>query len=376
MTLKILHILHSLQVGGLENGVVNLINRLDPVRFQHAICCIDASGPMAERIQCPTDIHEIGKGGQRDYLLPFRIARVIRRVRPDIVHTRNWGTIDGVIAAKLAGVKHLVHGEHGREATDPSGANKRRKQFRKLISPFISRFVTVSDDLGKWLINDVGVPSNKVVQIINGVDTVRFAPEIVSPSAREREGLSPDAFVIGTVGRLDPVKDQQLLIRAFALLKRCNTVQAQRLKLLIVGAGPERDRLTQLVAELGVGDAVLMPGERRDVPDQMRNMDLFVLPSIAEGISNTILEAMASGLPVLATSVGGSGELIEDGVSGYLFPTGDVERLAALITQCLNNRELSRSLGSTARRRCEEHFSLKAMAAAYARMYEDVMVVS
>jgi len=370
--IKILHILHSLQVGGLENGVVNLINRLDPERFEHAICCIASSGPMAERIERPVPIHVIGKGAERDSLLSVKIARVVRTVRPHIVHTRNWGTIDGVPGALLGGVRRIVHGEHGREATDPTGANRRRQQARRLLSPFISRFVTVSDDLRRWLVDEVGVASAKVVQIINGVDTERFSPAADRAAAKALVGLDPRSFVVGTVGRLDPVKDQQLLLRAFAAFARGMAAGGASSALVLVGAGPEEERLRSLAAELGMTDSVHFTGERRDTPELLRAMDLFVLPSIAEGISNTILEAMASGLPVLATDVGGNGELVVENESGFLFPSGDGDRLEELLFRCSADDAVRASLGVAARGRCLEHFSLEAMADAYGRVYLEV----
>jgi hypothetical protein len=159
MKIKILHIVHSLQIGGLENGVVNLINNLNSDTFEHAVCCIDSSGPMADRIKRPVDIYSLKKGDNRDYLLSLKISKVVRKVRPDIVHTRNWGTIDGVAGARIAGVKKIIHGEHGREATDPRGANSLRKRVRKLLGSWISQFVAVSDDLRSWLIDDVGISS-------------------------------------------------------------------------------------------------------------------------------------------------------------------------------------------------------------------------
>lgn len=370
--IKILHILHSLQVGGLENGVVNLINRLDPERFEHVICCIASSGPMAERIERPVPIHVIGKGAGRDSLLPFKIARVVRTVSPHIVHTRNWGTIDGVPGALLGGVRRIVHGEHGREATDPTGTNRRRQQARRLLSPLISRFITVSDDLRRWLVDDVGVDSGKVVQIINGVDTERFFPPEDREVVKVRAGLNPRSFVVGTVGRLDPVKDQQLLLRAFAGFARGFAAGEALPVLIIVGGGPEEERLRELAADLGITGSVYFAGERRDTPELLRAMDLFVLPSIAEGISNTILEAMASGLPVLATGVGGNGELVVDTKCGFLFPSGDDARLKELLFRCASDFSLRGSLGGAARTRCLEHFSLAAMAAAYGRVYREV----
>lgn len=410
MKIKILHILNSLQIGGLENGVVNLINHLDNCKFEHAICCIESSGPMADRI-IPKDvkIYEIKKNG-RDYFLPLKLMKLIRQVRPDVVHTRNWATIDGVIGARLAGVKRIVHGEHGREATDPTGANNARKKIRKILNPWIPCFVTVSEDLKRWLINDVGIPSAKVTQIINGVDTGRFRPAADKAAAKAKAGFSPDSFVIGTVGRLDPVKDQKTLIRAFAGLSATDPINEDHYPvtaampvsssgdvggrvrdvtdlplmiraslplpspaLLIAGSGPEEKNLKGLARELGIADKVYFMGERTDVPEVLQVMDVFVLPSIAEGISNTILEAMACGLPVVATRVGGNAELVDDGKSGVIFRAGDDTGLAATLFSYMDNRSLLEAHGLSARQRAKDLFSLSRMVKAYDKLYRSVV---
>jgi sugar transferase (PEP-CTERM/EpsH1 system associated) len=376
--IRILHILHSLQVGGLENGVINLINNLDPDRFEHTLCCITTSGLMADRIVHPVEIIALGKGGGGDYLLPFKLARVITRIKPNIVHTRNWGTIDGVVAARLAGVHRVVHGEHGREAADPTGTNRRRLLMRKFLHPLVSGFVTVSADLKQWLVNNVGVPEEKVVQIINGVDTDRFMPVADKASAKTAMGLPPDSFVMGTVGRLDPVKNQQTLIRAFAGLitnKTNETRKTNKTKLLIVGSGPEESNLRKLTHDLGIVDRISFMGERKDIPELLRAMDLFVLPSMAEGISNTILEAMASGLPVVATNVGGNVELVVDGETGAIFGSGDYVHLSALLSEYATAPKIMAAQGRSARKRVEERFSLSRMMREYERLYQSVMEV-
>jgi sugar transferase (PEP-CTERM/EpsH1 system associated) len=373
MRLKILHILHSLQIGGLENGVVNLINHLDHDRFEHSICCIKSSGPMAQRItRRDIQIIELKKKG-RDYFLPLKLMNLIRRINPDIVHTRNWSAIDGVIGAKLAGVVHIIHGEHGREANDPTGKNQVRKKVRRLLNPWISRFVTVSAELRNWLVHDVGVPDWKVVQIINGVDTNRFCPPQDKAAAKTKAGLPPDSFVIGSVGRLDSVKDYTTLIRAFASVLNGQTGLTGltgKTVLMIIGSGPEERKLKLLAEELGVADKTVFLGERIDIPELLQSIDVFVLPSIAEGISNTILEAMACGLPVIATNVGGNPELIQDNHSGFLFIPGDHKGLAnALFFYCLNNSVL-REHGIQGRKRAEERLSLSAMVKKYEELYE------
>ncbi len=366
MKIKILHILHALGVGGLENGVVNLVNHLDFEQFEHEICCVTQSGAMAQRLTRRVKIHEIGKGAGRTYLLPLRIAALIRKVHPDIVHTRNWGTIDGVIGARLAGVKNVVHGEHGREATDPNGANYRRQIFRRLLAPAISRFVTVSSDLEEWLVKDVGVLPSKVRQIINGVDTAKFFPAVNRREVKRKFGFTDSRVLVGIVGRLDAVKDHPTLIKAIH-------AQAQSIHLLIIGSGPMEENLRSLVAQLKIDSRVSFLGVRSDIPELMKAMDVFVLPSIAEGISNTILEAMSSGLPVVASRVGGNPELVIPGETGELFEAGKFEELAGILSTYCSDPALIELHGHQGRARVEEYFSLDVMVQKYAEMYRSLV---
>lgn len=368
MKIKILHILHSLQIGGLENGVVNLINNLNSERFEHAICCIDSSGPMAERINRPVEIFSLDKGEKRDYLLPIKITGIINEVRPDIVHTRNWGAVDGILGAKFAGIKYIIHGEHGREASDPEGRNGKRKRIRKALSPWISQFVAVSRELNDWLIHDVGISSKKVIQIINGVDTEIIKPTMSKTELKSEIGLSPDTFVIGSVGRLDPVKDHETLLKAFAgaVKKHCD----RKMALIIAGSGPLKNKLIATAGKLNIGHNVIFTGERDDIIQLYNCMDIYVLPSIAEGISNTILEAMASGLPVLASNVGGNLELIDQNRNGFFFFPGNREELASLIGRYVDNYSLVTEHGSNSRQRALNNFSLHYMTERYGDLYQ------
>ena len=366
--LKLLHIIHSFDVGGLENGLVNLINHLDPERYAHEVCCIATSGPMASRLERPVIIHELGKGASdKSYQLPLKLAGLIRSSVPDIVHTRNWGTIDGITGARLAGVKKIVHGEHGREASDPHGKNRKRKIIRKLISPAISRFVPVSADLNDWLINDIKVPAKKVYLIINGVDMSKFEPAVDKHALRRRLGLAEDCPLIGIVGRLDPVKDHATLIKAFAKVSGLA-------QLIIVGDGPMRQSLQSIVGELKLTDRTVFLGTRNDVADILGALDVFVLPSIAEGISNTILEAMSSGLPVVASRVGGNPELVADNTTGVLFEPGDHEHLTRILSNYITNQGLTRQHGQAGRKRVEDEFSLEIMVQKYDELYSSLMI--
>jgi len=362
--IKIVHVVHSFGVGGLENGVVNLINRLDE-HFEHTVLCLSRSGAMAERLinrrvallemKLPTD----------KFRFPIlKLSRVLRGLAPDIVHTRGWSSVDAISAARVTGIPFVIHGEHGWEASDPQGRNRRRMLVRKCLSPLVDRFVTVSDDLKRWLHQSIGIPERKIARIHNGVDVRRFSHG-QREAARRLLGLEDPAFVVGTVGRLDAVKDHTSLLQGFESITRLE----QRAYLLVVGDGPMREEIQAQARRLGILDKVKLLGERDDIPLLLQALDVFALTSIAEGISNTILEAMASGLPVVATRVGGNPELLEHGVTGQMVSARDVTALAEALRNYLRAPELRRAHGANARARAERDFSLERMAAQYADLY-------
>lgn len=363
----VVHVMHSLQTGGLENGVVNLVNTADD-GFRHIIVCVTEAGPLRSRVKAAVDVFTLNKRPGHDLGAFLRLRALLRRLRPAIVHTRNWAAFDAIPAARLAGVRVLVHGEHGREVGDPEGRDARRNRIRRLFAPFVSQFVTVSRDLARWLVEDVGLPARKVMTIHNGVDLARFGHGD-RREARERLGLPSDTMIVGTVGRLDPVKDQAGLLRAFA------TVAAEHpgSMLLIAGDGPCREDLSRLVQALGIDGRVRLLGDCRDVPGVLAALDIFALPSIAEGMSNTILEAMASGLPVVATRVGGNPELVEDHVTGRLVVSRDPGALAEAMAAYLDDAHLRALHGKAARQRVTERFSLDRMCESYVDLYRRLL---
>jgi len=364
--IKITHVVHSLEVGGLENGLVNVINHLAPSVFSHSIICLIRSGELAKRIiHEDVSIRELGLNPNRFKFPVMRLAKMFRELRPDIVHTRAWGTIDGVMAARVAGVRRVIHGEHGRHAADPEGRNRKRILLRKCLSPMIDRFTTVSDDLKRWLTETVGIAPQKIVRIHNGVDTERFSLS-GRDVARHELGLDASVIAIGTVARLDPVKDHGSLLRAFASIRQSGAPVC----LVIVGDGSMRHHIESQIRDLRIGDRVRLLGERQDVAKLLTAFDVFSLTSIAEGMSNTILEAMACGLPVVATRVGGNPELVEHHVNGQLVKVGDVRDIASAFQSYVDNANLRRDHARNARRIAEQKFGLERMAAQYAQLYQ------
>lgn len=359
----IAHVVNSLAIGGLENGVVNLINSSD-ARFRHAIVCMSGDGPLRDRLRPGIEVVVLGKRPGQDPWAFLRLVRLLRRMQPLIVHSRNWPAFDAVPAARVARVPLVVHGEHGREAADPEGRNGRRNRIRRALAPLVSHFVCVSDNLHRWLVDDVRVAPSKVTTIHNGVNVGRFGHGGQLES-RVKLALPAKVPIIGSVGRLDPVKDQAGLVRAFETV--CST--HPEALLVIAGDGPCRSDLQQLVESLGQSARVRLLGSRDDIPTVMAALDIFALPSLAEGMSNTVLEAMASGLPVIATRVGGSPELVEDGVTGVLVPRQDQAALAAAVAAYVRDPDLGRRHGCAARERARAHFSLERMVQSYTDLY-------
>jgi len=368
----IAHVIFRLDVGGLENGLVNLINRMPADRYRHAIICLDNFTEFRRRIARPdVPVFALHKAPGNSPMLHWRLWRLLLQLRPDIVHTRNFGTLEAAIPAALAGVRARIHSEHGHELVDIGGRSRRHRWVRRAFRPWVHRYIALSKDLERYLRDRVGVPPVRLAQLYNGVDTERFRP-----ASRIREPLPcdgfarPEHFVIGTVGRMQAIKDPVLLARSFVQVLRDVPDAARRLRLVMIGDGPLWDQVRAVLDEAGATDLAWLPGERDDVPRILRGLDLFVLPSLSEGISNTVLEAMASGLPVVATAVGGNPELIDAGVTGTLVPRGDATRMAHAIGGYLEDRELCRRHGAEARRVAMRRFSMDAMVHAYLAVYD------
>lgn len=363
----VVHVVNSLAVGGLENGVINLVNSTGG-DLHHAIVCLIEEGAMRSRLRPEIPVFVLGKRPGQDPGAFVRLVALLRRLRPAIVHSRNWAAFDAVPAARLAGVRRVVHGEHGRDIHDPEGRNAKRNWIRRRCAPMVSHFVAVSRDLERWLRESVRVPADRVSTIPNGVDLSRFV-QAGRLQAREGLGLVPEAPVICTVGRLDPVKDQVGLVRAFAGLLPAHPEAT----LVIAGEGPCRDGLARVSVDLGVANRVRLLGECRDVPGVLNAADVFALPSIAEGMSNTVLEAMASGLPVVATRVGGNPELVEDDVTGRLVPIRDPAALREALAAYLDDPHLRAMHGKASRQRVVECFSLERMCRDYTDLYRRLL---
>jgi len=287
------------------------------------------------------------------------------------MHARGLSGLDALLPALLAGVRHRVQGEHGWDVHDLHGKSARSIWLRRLHAPLVERYVTVSKHLERYLIDDIGISPKRITQIYNGVDTDRFRPRLGErPSVLPRTFVDSESIVVGTVGRAQPVKDQATLVRAFAELVR--RPGGSGLRLVVVGAGPLLDELRRLAKSLGVDEQTWFTGAADQVSEFLQTFDIFVLPSLAEGISNTILEAMATGLPIVATNVGGNVELVENGVTGSLFAPGDVATLSRLLASYAADASVRAERATAARRVAVDRFGLTTMVDRYQLMYEQL----
>ena len=366
----IAHIVHRLDYGGLENGLVNIINGLPSRTYEHVIICMTRATGFRERIRrAGVAIHELDKSPGKDPGAYLRLWRLLRRLKPDAVHTRNTGVIDSQLIAGLARVPRRIHGYHGWDVDDLSGTDPGRNRLRRLCDPLIDRYVVVSRQIGAWLADTLAVSPTRITHICNGVDVERFRP---SPTgATSQETTRP--VVIGTVGRLQAVKNQMLLVRACGLLLREAPQLAGTWHLRIVGDGPGRPAIEAAIREEGLEQLAAIAGWTDDVPEALRSIDIFTLPSLNEGISNTILEAMATGLPVIATAVGGSPELVANDETGFLVPVNEPAALADRLLRYLQSPRLAASHGRAGRLRAEGEFAMARMVENYARLYRDVI---
>jgi sugar transferase (PEP-CTERM/EpsH1 system associated) len=359
----------------MEQVAISVINHT-ATRYRHAVIALVGIGAMRNRITDPAvPCLSLDKKPGKDWGCYFRLWKMLRRLKPDLVQTYNIGTLDVAPVAWLAGVPRVVHAEHGRDVADPDGTNRRYRAMRRWLEPFIARYVAVSTDLGKWLRESVGIAPAKVVCIPNGIDIERYAGAAGSRELRSLLGAfaPPGTLAVINVGRLDPVKDQAGLIAAFKLLCDSSPATAARLRLVIVGEGACRNDLETQIARLGLHSQVCLLGDRKDVPEILAECDVFALSSVAEGIPLTLLEAMAAGLPIVATRVGGVGEVVVDGVTGTLVEPSNPAALAHALRGYVENESRRGQRGGAGRQRVEQRFSLPAMLAGYTSLYDEIL---
>ena len=349
------HLAFSLQTGGMERLLVEFARRADRQRFRlHFFSLTDRGTPGDDIEGCDWPVSCLAKRSGFRWGAVRRLAEAFRQHELHVVHTHNSGAmIYGALAAKLAGVRAVIHTRHGQRF----GASRRQNWSFACISRLIDRIVGVSQDIAQQCLRE-GLPSGRVRTIWNGIDVTRFA--YVGSSVGGPAVL---------VARLVPEKDLPTLLQAVALLVR----REPAFRLQVAGDGPCMQETRQTIQRLKLNDHVQLLGECRDVPSVLRQASLFVLPSRTEGISLTLLEAMACGLPVVATRAGGNAEVVQDGRTGLLVPVGDAEQLAGAIQRLWRNPDESRRFGEAGRERVVQHFDVNRMVGQYEDLYREVL---
>jgi sugar transferase (PEP-CTERM/EpsH1 system associated) len=364
-----MHVIGTLGHGGLEQGVLKIATGLDPARFEQTICTIWSLDYMPAR----QDIRVIplNRSAKNPGFITRDLLSLFARERPHIVHSRNWTSIEAVLAARLARISAVVHSEHGRDVLPLSSEPLRRRLFRRLCYRLADRVFAVSRELKQEFVSALGISPNLFRVIYNGVDTKVFFPSVEQRDTQRRKlGISPNTVVVGSVGRLDAVKDHRTLLQAAETAVN----QGSDIYVVLVGDGPQRGPLAQQLQGMpALRDRVIFAGRTFDVAQWLRAFDIFALPSVFEGTSNTLLEAMASGLPVVATRVGGNIELFEENQSGLFFEVGDFQGLAAHIVRLAASPQLRQTLGAAARNHVEEVFPLEKMIRNYGDMYAELL---
>lgn len=366
--LRVLHVVPRLGLGGTEHGVLKVLAGLGDEQFEHRICAVrgmDASFVDGMNVTVRTCSVGSAKAGFQFPL--FRLMRIMKEFRPHIVHTRNFGALEAICAARLARVPVAIHSEHGYELEILRGLPIRRRMLCRALFPMADAVFAVTRELCLYHSRQSWLPAGAFRTIHNGVNTERFAPRRTDAAEiRNQLGIPAERFVIGSVGRLVPIKDHWTLLRAVEVVLR----RRKDVHVLLVGDGPERAKLQEYVAASPeLTGHVTFFGASDRIPELMNAMQVFVLPSICEGMSNTILEAMATGLPLVVTRAGGNPELVVDGSIGFLFPPSDVQALAKHLMMLAESPDIRRSFGEGARLRAVEQFSLERMIRSYRDLY-------
>ncbi|MBJ6727103.1 glycosyltransferase [Geomesophilobacter sediminis] len=364
---NLLHTVLSLETGGLEKMVVDFAQHLDRERYNVEVCCFDTLGALSEELERQGIRATLLQRNQKHYdaLFPLRLSRLLWEKKVHILHMHSGTFFIGTQAGILTGTPPMVYTDHGRHFVEP-----RLLPFMdRFSSQFARKIVAVSKELQSYLTEIIRLPREKVITINNGIDTRKFSRRDKPRHLLDELRIPRDHAVVGTVGRLAQVKDQFSLVKAFAQARQ----KLPEMTLLLVGDGPMRDELQACAVELEVQDHVVFAGNRSDTHDIYNLFDVFMLTSLSEGTSISLLEAMASGVVPLVTNVGGNPSLVQDGHNGLLVAPKDVAAMAQAICFLVSGAEVRRRLSASAVQTVQENYSIDRMIREYQGMYEELI---
>lgn len=364
--LRVMFLITSMPVGGAETLLVSLIHGLDRERFVPLLCCMKQLGPLGEDLAAEIPTFHGMIENKCDFTVIRRLTQLFRQERIDALVTVGAGDkmFWGRIAARLARVPVVISAIHSTGWPDGIGLLNRLPWLTR----WTDAFVGVAAAHGRHLTNVEHFPADKVRVIPNGVDTRRFSPERKGAAVRRKLGLDAAAPVVCIVAALRPEKNHELFLRAAACVQR----EIPAARFLIVGDGPERTRLEALRHELGLDESVRFLGNRADIPEVLAACDVFALTSRNEANPVSILEAMASGKPVVAPRVGSIAESVIDGQTGLLIAAGDVAQVVGAFVQLLNDRNRATVMGAAGRAAVDAHWSLARMVEGYEELITEI----
>jgi sugar transferase (PEP-CTERM/EpsH1 system associated) len=367
MKINVMHVVLGLVLGGLERLVVEISLRMDKDLFNVEVCCLDDYGFFADSlIKQGINVTVVQKNQKRyDPFYPLKLRKFLREKKVHILHMHSGVYFLASQAGALARTPVKIYTDHGRLLEDS-------RQFAyedRFASLFVDQIVAVSKELEKQLVEVIGLPAKKTMTIINGINTDEFIPREKSKSLLEEFGLKEDQKVIGTVGRLDGIKDQASMIRAFEIVRQ----KIPGSVLMLVGDGPLEGELREQARQSGLGNSVIFTGCRSDVPSILNLMDLFALTSLSEGTPISLLEAMASGVVSVVTDVGGIPSIIDNGVDGLIVKPGNIPQIAEAMTELLSNGKKSQIIREKALGKVRKSYSIDRMVDGYVELYQNLL---
>ena len=358
----ICHVIHSFDhIGGAENVIINLLNNLDDT-CKHVVCSLTAIGQIKNRVKNKNvSYYALNKNEGNDFFLPYRLYKVFRKEKVTVVHLRGWATLlEGYVAAKLSRVPRVIYSEHGRHFDDVWNNKKLNIIVKRYLFSHVDRLMTVSSELKNELAALYKI-KRAITVIRNGVDSDKFKSG-EKKEIRVRLGFDGDMPIIGLVGRLVPGKNVHEFIEKIKKYK----LNAQ---IIVVGDGPMLAQIKHQITTCQLERQVCLLGARNDVADLLRIFDILAMPSQSEGLSNVIIEAMSSSLPVVAFDVGGNRELIDSAAGGYLCELNDWDDFFSKVLVLVDDQNLSRQFGDYNQEKIVQSFSLTNMYRSYEKLY-------
>jgi len=362
-----MHAVLDMDIGGLQRLISETTMVMNRELFHIEVVCYDQLGCFAEYLKDNgIEVTLLQKNQKRaDLLYPLRLAKFLKQKKVDILHMHPGAFVFGCLAGAMVRTPALVYTEHGRAVVE----EKVRLIEDRISGFFVDRMIAVSRDLEKYLVEVVHLPAQKICTVINGIRTEKFQRREKSEQILKEFNISGDCKVIGTVSRLDAVKDQLNMIKAFQLVNE----KIPDSKLLLVGEGLMREKLTEYIEQNKLNEKVIITGLRGDVPEMLNIFDLFVLSSLSEGTSVSLLEAMAARLPAVVTNVGGNPDIIDHGINGLVVEPKDTRALAGAMLEILKDSDKYERFSRAAIEKVEKDYSIEKMVNTYTEIYFQIL---